>query len=1737
MLKQKRKTIALICMILIGIFGSFGFANQSNVVYAEEYSANTNTLSVKCQLPKNASKNDPNTRIRLVSTISEAEVAKISYVGFEIEFLADNDNAAVTMLDINDTVYAGITIDSTDAQGVSYDFTPKVFDIESKYFSTCTISGIPQAYFDNGILVKPFVVERGLNPNVAENRAYGEHRYVKIIDVLSTEDKILSIPVLGEVSDETNVQLDGNSCTVEEKYFDGTYTHIRIEQDPARLASVTTITIGDKTATYRNLYSDTAVDTSWHTDGVGGVIVTEGDLYGFQQLSVQGETFAGETVYLAADIDLNPGWTASATAPTNSWTQINKFEGTFDGDFCTLKGVYSSAKYAGFFYQVTTSGTVQNLLLKNSYFTGGSYSGAIAGWGQGSFSNIYTNATVYGAGQNVGGLVGDCSGGSANVRFTNCWNAGNVKGNNLTGGIFGYAYSCNSVTVLNCLNTGTISDNGASNQMGGICGRVDANATKFTIENCLNVGTVSVNSSNTGAIIGNNGDGWTAFNNVYYLDSSCTPAGGGIFTAEGYTALSASALKSEAGYASTNLPVEYWEYVAGGTPVLRMFSDADSTLSWYLKGNGQDVFVYEISNVAELKGFRYISTQDNFSGDTVRLVKDIVLDESEAWTPIANTNVPFAGTFDGNGKTITGMTIQSASNFNGLFQKVDGATIRDLTLNGAYQAAGSYNGGLIGWSVGNTTISDVDVNVDVPSSGFYVGGLIGAHTTGTLTISDSTCNGTISDSYTSDYAKVGGFVGEAGGTVELSNCRFAGTVVDTSKGRTGGFIGFASGAVTMEKCVLDGTVTGKEFVGGFIGQSTTTVNISDCVQAGEVTGEKYIGGFIGYTMGTVGVSECELLGSVTGNYMGGFMGCVTSSFALQNCLLNGTITGTDLSGGFIGTINASSKTCTIQHCLFGENGQTILTGNQRGGFIGLAQAGTLTIDDCLILGKTNVEANKDWYSLIIGRVAGATVNITNTFVEETQQLTSAQYNSGTLNDTTVIFADASYLQGANAYTKTSLDFDTYWNAVDGGYPELKVFSTNEAMTLPTNFVRADYSWYVRKNYLNGETTNTYTIVDASDLMGVAVVSRVDDFTQDTLKLGNADIVLNEGWTASATAPATVWMPIGSNTKKFAGKFDGNGKTISGMYVNATAEYAGMFASTAATSEIGNFRLENSYISSNANRLGAIVGTGDGTFNKIYSNATVVGKQWIGGMLGGTSGGNVVISECWLEGKLVGTDIKGGFIGQANGGSVSIRNCLNKVDVLFTTENANGGNQTGGYVGQAWNTDFSLTDSLSVGNVKSTSFAGSLVGRIGKGDGKTHAFTISNTYVLDTSHTLTVGANELPAAECNLQDVILKEEFFKGSNAYTKTALDFTNYWRAVEGEYPEVKALKGNTAMTLPAGITRADYRWYGDATYTANGNKYILADASDLIGFTLLSQYNDFAGKNITLGAEDIVLNQGWTASTTAPATVWMPIGNATKQFAGKFDGNGKTISGLYVNATTEYAGMFSVTTASSEVGNFRLENSYISSDQSYLGAIAGIGNGTFNKIYSNATVVGNSFIGGMIGGTNGAVSISECWLEGKVVGVDIKGGFIGRVNGGSVSISNCLNKMNVLYTTENLSKGNQVGGYAGMVWNADFAIADSLSVGSVKAVDNAGSLVGRIGKSDGKTHAFTISNTYALDTSHAATVGTNAMAASECNLQDVMLKDEFLKGSNAYTNTYLDFDNYWRAVEDQYPELQVFP
>lgn len=128
---------------------------------------------------------------------------------------------------------------------------------------------------------------------------------------------------------------------------------------------------------------------------------------------------------------------------------------------------------------------------------------------------------------------------------------------------------------------------------------------------------------------------------------------------------------------------------------------------------------------------------DNFSGKTVTLAADIDL-SAHYWTPIGtSTRKYFEGTFDGDGHTISNLTINTNASYVGLFGATSGATLKNVTLDNPQvqnNATGASNtGALVGYMVGSGTVEYCAVtNGSVSSDGQCVGGLIGYFYSGTV---------------------------------------------------------------------------------------------------------------------------------------------------------------------------------------------------------------------------------------------------------------------------------------------------------------------------------------------------------------------------------------------------------------------------------------------------------------------------------------------------------------------------------------------------------------------------------------------------------------------------------------------------------------------------------------------------------------------------------------------------------------------------------------------------------------------------------------------------------------------------------------------------------------------------------------------------------------------------------------------------------------------------------------------
>ena len=163
-----------------------------------------------------------------------------------------------------------------------------------------------------------------------------------------------------------------------------------------------------------------------------------------------------------------------------------------------------------------------------------------------------------------------------------------------------------------------------------------------------------------------------------------------------------------------------------------------------------------------------VNDGNSYSGQTIKLGSDLDL-SGHNWTPIGwydDTNrvdYYFKGTFDGDGHTISNLTIGGSNSYVGLFGQVgEGGTVKDLTLTDVNVSGNSYVGGLVGKN--KDTITNCTVTGSIFSGDDYVGGLVGQNDGGTVT--DNAVKN-VSVTGTGSGAFVGGLVGtNSGGTVK-----------------------------------------------------------------------------------------------------------------------------------------------------------------------------------------------------------------------------------------------------------------------------------------------------------------------------------------------------------------------------------------------------------------------------------------------------------------------------------------------------------------------------------------------------------------------------------------------------------------------------------------------------------------------------------------------------------------------------------------------------------------------------------------------------------------------------------------------------------------------------------------------------------------------------------------------------------------------------------------------------------
>ena len=182
-----------------------------------------------------------------------------------------------------------------------------------------------------------------------------------------------------------------------------------------------------------------------------------------------------------------------------------------------------------------------------------------------------------------------------------------------------------------------------------------------------------------------------------------------------------------------------------------------------------------------------------------------------------------------------------------------------------------------------------------------------------------------------------------------------------------------------------------------------------------------------------------------------------------------------------------------------------------------------------------------------------------------------------------------------------------------------------------------------------------------------------------------------------------------------------------------------------------------------------------------------------------------------------------------------------------------------------------------------------------------------------------------------------------------------------------------------------------------------------------------------------------------------WIPIGNfAGNKYQGTFDGNGKTISNLYIiNAASEHLGFFGYAEKGS-IKNITFDNAKVKSTVDHCtGILAGFEELCIIeniKTLANCSVEGKDHVGGIAGRASG--DIGNCENHAMVNGANFVGGIVGDYRESGKSIISCANYGVVTGT------GNSVGGIAGHFGSG--TIQNCANYGDITGADIVGNLIG---------------------------------------------------------------------------------
>ena len=716
------------------------------------------------------------------------------------------------------------------------------------------------------------------------------------------------------------------------------------------------------------------------------------------------------------------------------------------------------------------------------------------------------------------------------------------------------------------------------------------------------------------------------------------------------------------------------------------------------KGDGKKDSPYIITKAEELAWFR-----DQVNGGNKKICAKIadnveVIDlknfchaadaskkiDEQSWVPIGNSNKPYQGTFDGNGKTITNLYINASQVNMGLFGYTYGGTIKNLTFEYANVTnTNNYAGVLVGKAFGGSTLQNIKIsNTCQIKGGKYTGGIAG--------YLDGNAYNCVNCATVQGIQYIGGLCGYSSTGNSMTACANYGNVTASSSG-VGGLVGYFSGG-TIQDCANYGDVKGTEYVAGMAG-SVKNGKIQNVFSYGNIsvtTKTQRVGMVFGYS--SSGATE----GMVA--YYSGAKLTIKGQEQTVKAFGNGTpsedkatgFTETQLKSGFVAyqlQQNASSEAKWGQNLANDDDIYPVIGSEHQ------VYADNTTLN-CKTYEVVRGSFTNNPTSSAIRYQHGTIIHHVATDATCTEAATKEYWQC---QDCQRTYSDSELTKELTDVTIAEKPALGHNNNDDGYCSRCQHYVAVKPSQESGVYLIAKpchLAWF--RDYVNG------TIVDEGEAAGTTHPSASAMLTAD-IDLKNYCHAAEDG------KELLSWIPIGNGDNHWTGKMDGQGHTISNLYIKTAQNYVGLFGSTNATIQniiFDNAKVENvSTTGKNTLYTGILAGYASAYSKshikgiKTTNNCTVIGQEYTGGIVGGA---NINLENCENHSSVKGTGYVGGIVGYISYNNIKC--CTN----YGTVENDVSGN-IGGIIGFA--SEISIEDCANYGKITGRGWnAGGIAGQ-------------------------------------------------------------------------------------------------------------------------------------------------------------------------------------------------------------------------------------------------------------------------------------------------------------------------------------------------------------------------------------------------------------------------------------------